>query len=133
MSQNRPLLALAAMPASAVSPVPPVAGMMQMFFGLLLVLAVLLAAAWLLKRYTFQQKIPGGEIRVIAGAAVGQRERVVLVEIGETWLVVGVAPGQVNALCTLPRREIPARAPDLADGKFPAWLRQFMEKRNAGV
>jgi len=38
---------------------------------------------------------------------VGQRERVVVVEIGESWLVLGVAAGQVRALHTMPAGKLP--------------------------
>ena len=44
--------------------------------------------------------------RTVGGIAVGSRERVVLLEIGEHWLVVGVAPGSVTGIATLPRGEI---------------------------
>ena len=123
---------LSAFPVTVLgaSTVQPVAGMFQMFAGLVAVLAMLVAAAWLLKRYSRGQRIPGGAIRVIAGAAVGQRERVVLVEIGETWLVLGVAPGQVNALHTMQKVEIgPSEIQD-SDKGFPFWLKQVLEHRN---
>lgn len=122
--------AMAAQPA----PVVPVAGMIKMFLVLLIVLGMLFGLAWLLRRYAVQQKLPGGgALRVIAGTAVGQRERVVLVEVGETWLVVGVAPGQVSALHTMPKVEM-AEIDDMpvSDKGFSAWLKQVVERRNAG-
>lgn len=121
-----PAAALAAQPA----PIPPTAGMLQMFAGLVVVLALLIAAAWLLKRFSVQQKIPGGAIKVIAGAAVGQRERVVLVEVGETWLLVGVAPGHVSALHSMPKVEIDATETAVSEKGFSTWLKQVLEKRN---
>ncbi len=122
---------MAALSVSSAQPaIPQTSGMLQMFFALLFVLAMLIAAAWLLKRYTVQQKIPGGAIRVVAGAAVGQRERVVLVEIGDTWLVLGVAPGQVSALHTMPKMEASEAEDRKADSGFQTWLRQILEKRN---
>jgi flagellar protein FliO/FliZ len=118
-------------PASAV----PAGSMLQMLAGLLLVLAVIGAAAWLLKRFAANPGTATGAIRVIAGAAVGQRERVVLVEIGGTWLVLGVAPGQVSALHSMPKDSAgnfrnPSPTPPPTG--FQAWLRHVMEKRNAG-
>lgn len=109
--------------------------MLQMLAALLLVLVVVGVAAWLLKRFVANPGAAAGAIKVVAGAAVGQRERVVLVEIGATWLVLGVAPGQVNALHSMPK----AAAEPLGDALpspprqgFHLWLRQFMEKRHAG-
>ncbi len=117
-------------PASAVS----AGSMLQMLAGLLLVLAVIGAAAWLLKRFAATPGAGAGTIKVIAGAAVGQRERVVLVEIGATWLVLGVAPGQVRALHSMPK-DAAAQFGNLSSapppGGFQAWLRHVMEKRDA--
>lgn len=118
---------------------PPVAavsasGMLQMLGGLLLVLAVIGAAGWLLRRFAAHPGAAAGAIKVIAGAAVGQRERVVLVEIGGTWLVLGVAPGQVRALHSMPKDSAAQLGNDLAAAPgqgFQVWLRKVMEKRNA--
>ena len=117
-------------PASAAS----AGSMLQMLAGLLLVLAAIGAAAWLLKRYAANPATATGTVRVIAGAAVGPRERVVLVEIGETWLVLGVAPGQVRMLHSLPKESAghfgdPSSTPPLTG--FQGWLQRVMEKRHA--
>jgi flagellar protein FliO/FliZ len=37
---------------------------------------------------------------------IGTRERIVLVEIGDTWIVVGLVPGQIRTLHTLPKGEL---------------------------
>ena len=104
-----------------------------MLLGLAVVLAMIVAGAWLMKRLAAQRSGSAGAIRVIAGTAVGPRERVVLLEIADTWLVVGVAPGRVNALHTLPRAALPetgttgpANAPT-----FVAGLKRILEQRNA--
>jgi flagellar protein FliO/FliZ len=47
------------------------------------------ALAWLLRQAGGMQRDTAGTIRVIGGAMVGQRERVVLLEVADTWLVVG--------------------------------------------
>lgn len=118
-----------AVPALPVSPIS-LGGMFQVLFGLLLVLAAVAAAAWLLRRYAMGQNVMGGAVRVVGGVALGQRERLVLVEVGETWLLLGVAPGQVTALHTMARPEDapePAAQPSVAS--FPAWLKQAVHKR----
>jgi len=103
-----------------------------LFAGTLFVLAVIAGAAWVMKKFTPRGYGAGGVLRVVAGAAVGQRERVVVVEIGTSWLVVGVAPGSVNLLQQMPRAEMPAAAAATAlpSTAFAAWLKQVMEKRN---
>lgn len=73
-------------------------GMLKMVAGLLLVLTVIGAIAWLLKRYAYHATNTAGAIKIIASAGVGQRERIVLVEVENTRLVLGVAPGRINTL-----------------------------------
>jgi flagellar protein FliO/FliZ len=110
-------------------------GMLQVLIGLFLVLAAVVATAWLLRRFSPGQIVAGGAIRVIGGVAVGAKERLVLVEIGETWLVLGVAPGQVNALHTMPKPAdagLPVQATQVGDNPFSAWLKQAMQGRRGG-
>ncbi|MDP2761067.1 MAG: flagellar biosynthetic protein FliO [Sideroxyarcus sp.] len=129
-------LALAADGARApyVPPPAPVSSgsVVQVIVSLLLVLAAVLVVAWLLKRLHLPQQGAGNVLKVISGVAVGQRERIVLVEVNDTWLVVGVAPGQVRTLHTLPKGVLPADGAPAGETKsFQHWLQQMREKRNA--
>jgi flagellar protein FliO/FliZ len=109
--------------------------LVQFAVGLAMVLALIVAAGWFAKRFSIGPAA-SGLVKVVAGAAVGQRERVVVVEVGDVWMVLGVAPGRVNALHTMPRGTASAQpmlagAPGTAGG-FAGWLKQTMEKRRAG-
>jgi flagellar protein FliO/FliZ len=133
-----PLLALAETARPAYTPTPPAAvssgSVMQIIFSLILVLAAVAVVAWIMKRINLPQHGAASLLKVISGVAVGQRERIVLVEINDTWLIVGVAPGQVSTLHTMPKGQLPAHAGSVAgnaDGKFQMWLKQMVEKRNA--
>ena len=115
-------------PETAVS----AGSVLQVIFSLLLVLAAVVLVAWILKRINLPQHGAGNLLKVISGVAVGQRERIVLVEVNDTWLVVGVAPGQVRTLHSMPKGSVPAPPAGGADSKnFQGWLKQVMEKRNA--
>jgi len=131
-------LALAADAARPAYVPPPTAAVssgsvLQVILSLLLVLAAVVVVAWILKRINLPQQGAGNALKVISGVAVGQRERIVLVEVNDTWLVVGVAPGQVNALHTMPKGTLPSASNATAgdDNKFQGWLKQMMEKRDA--
>lgn len=133
-----PLLATAQNTRPAYTPPPPVtmssSSILQVIFSLLLVLAAVVLVAWILKRINLPQHAAGNLIKVQASVAVGQRERIVLVEVNDTWLVVGVAPGQVRTLHSMPKAEFPASLVSMdnnANGKFQTWLKQMTEKRNA--
>ncbi|MBI3229510.1 MAG: flagellar biosynthetic protein FliO [Burkholderiales bacterium] len=80
-------------------------GVLQVFLSLSLVLGLLIALAWLMKRFGPQQIKGGANVRIVGGVSLGGRERVLVLEIGQQWVVVGAAPGRVNALATLARPE----------------------------
>jgi len=107
-------------------------GMLQVMLGLGFVLALIGGLAWLLRRFGAVQRGAASAIRVIGASAVGQRERVILLEVADTWLVIGVAPGHVTALHSMPKGEISENAAGpVADGvRFSAWLRRIIEKRH---
>ncbi|WP_018410126.1 flagellar biosynthetic protein FliO [Methyloversatilis thermotolerans] len=116
----------AAEDAATAAPAATTSGagaVIQMLGALAVVLAVLFAALWLLRRLSGGKFAGGGApIRTVGGIAVGSRERIVLLEIGEHWLVVGVAPGSVNGIATLPRGELPAAAQGASPPDFAALL-----------
>lgn len=117
--QRLPGLGMLALPsASLAASVPPPAGdLVQVIFGLIAVLGLLLVSAWLLKRYG--GRLPGaggGALRVLGGVSLGARERAVLLQVGDKQLLVGVAPGRVQTLCVLDSPAIPT---GLADQSGP--------------
>jgi flagellar protein FliO/FliZ len=92
----------------------------------LLCVAVLAAAGlWQLARSAKSGGAQSALLQVVATVHVGPRERVVLVEAGDTWLVIGVAPGQVSAIHTLARD--PAARP-MPPPPFAEWLRRLTDK-----
>jgi flagellar protein FliO/FliZ len=95
---------------------PPSAALAQTTFGLLFVLGLLMLLAWLLKRagLTRQQK-RGGFYKVLATSSLGPREKIVLVEIGDTWLVLGMTANSINTL-----HSMPAGSLDLEPSQNPA-------------
>jgi flagellar protein FliO/FliZ len=95
--------ALLLTPSAAMAAVPDTAAsMLTVLLSLVLILGGFVAVAWLARRY-----LPGmgaqGAVRVVGTTPVGTRERVVVVEVEDTWLLLGVGGGNVRLLHTLPR------------------------------
>lgn len=112
----------------------PGTGVVQMLLGLGLVLACLFGALWVLKRLQSGGLAGNSPLRVLGATSVGQRERVVLVAVGQKVLVLGVAPGRINALHTLDASELPAVEPQTPIGAdFASRLREFMNKNKGGA
>lgn len=128
-----PALARAADPVP--SPATDLAGSLgQMLFGLVVVIALLVACLWAIKRLS-QPRNAAGVLKVLGATAVGPRERVVLVETGPKVLVLGVAPGSVRTLHILEASDFPTDAATndtgtVAGGDFAGWFRKALERRH---
>lgn len=121
---------LEAVPACAAEATAgPVLGVAQLVLGLALVLGLIVLASWLLRRYGAGASASGSLVRVVTAASVGPRERVVLVEIQDTWLVLGVAPGRVSTLHQLPRQQFTQT--DAQPQGFARWLAQARRRQQA--
>lgn len=70
----------------------------QVIFGLVLVLGLIFAIAWLMRRFGNQHLLGSQHIKVVAALSLGARERVVLVDVGGEQLLLGVAPGRISCL-----------------------------------
>jgi flagellar protein FliO/FliZ len=84
-------------PATAVG----AGGLAQVTLSLLLVLAAVFAAAWVVRRMRGFGKFGNSSLRIVTEIAVGTKERAVLVQVGNQQLLLGVAPGRVTTLHVL--------------------------------
>lgn len=100
---------LLAWPAPALAAPDVAASALTVGLSLVLILGGFIAVAWFARRY-----LPGvgqaGIVKVVGSTAVGSRERVVVVELDGTWLVLGVASGNVRLLHSLPKPATPQAA-----------------------
>ncbi|HBB4103810.1 flagellar biosynthetic protein FliO [Escherichia coli] len=79
------------------------APLLQVSGALIAIIALILAAAWLVKRLGFAPKRTGvNGLKICASASLGARERVVVVDVEDARLVLGVTAGQINLLHKLP-------------------------------
>jgi flagellar protein FliO/FliZ len=79
-----------------------ISGLGEVTLALLLVLGAIFALAWVLRRVRGMGSRVGDALDVIATVPLGQKERAVLLRVGATQILLGVAPGRVNALYVLP-------------------------------
>ncbi len=81
---------------------PPVAdGLLEVVVNLALVIAAIVAFAWIVRRLQ-NGSAPAGNVMRVAGALpVGPKERVLLLDVGDRQLVVGVTPGGMRTLHVL--------------------------------
>lgn len=128
--------AASALEGAAYTPPPAVStgSLVQITFSLLMVLACIVAVAWLLRRMNIAQQGTGNLLKVIGSVAIGQRERIVLIEVNETWLLVGVGPGQIRTLHQMEKAEdwqSDAKPLSASDNKFAKMLSSILKPRSS--
>lgn len=123
----------------AVTPPSPTAGFMKMMIGLAAVLLVLALISWAMKKFMGTQHGKNSVISVVGGVSVGSRERVMVLEVADRWLVVGVSAGNVSSLANLEAgdqalstqiTEEKSAAKRMNPEKFATWLKVSTNKLN---
>ncbi|PMQ12532.1 Flagellar protein FliO [Pseudomonas sp. AD21] len=128
-----PLSVLAAEPATtsaaataALAVGSGVAGQLtQLVFGLLLVLGLIFFLAWLLRR--LQQAGPAGKgqvIELIGSRALGPRDRLMLVQVGNEQILLGLSPGTITALHVLKE---PVQVPSTSEKATPEFAQHLLK------
>lgn len=120
------LLALSAPATTAAEPnrldsvaaLAPGGGMLaQLTLGLVVVLALAVGLSWLLRRYALPRD---GLIRVVGGLPLSNRERLLLVEVDRTRLLLGVTASHIQTLHVFaPGTAPPAAAPAFKFDRLP--------------
>ncbi|MFL6966966.1 flagellar biosynthetic protein FliO [Pseudomonas alvandae] len=124
-----PFSVLAAEPVANAAVAPAsgsgIAGQLaQLVLGLLLVLGMIFFLAWMLRRV--QQAGPAGKgqvIDIISSRALGPRDRLVLVQVGNEQILLGLSPGTITALHVLKE---PVQVPS-AEQATPEFAQRLME------
>ena len=110
--------------------VDPLAGtnIMQMIGGLIFVLILVFAIAWLLRRVGGVSITGGGALKVISGMSMGSRDRVVLLQVGDEQLLLGVSPGRVQTLHVL-EKPIKVEQPAMSTSMFADKLAEVLKSK----
>lgn len=103
------------------------ASIAKVMLGLLVVIAVFLASAWVLKRVQNGINPQHSQMKTLAAMALTSRERVVLVEVAGVQMVLGVAPGSVTALHVFDEPVVDSH--NASGEQFAAKLAQFMKQK----
>jgi len=72
----------------------------SMIMSLLMVLLLIFVAAWVLKKFNLVNK-PVSGMKVVASLSLGTKERLMVVQVADKQLLLGVSTGQITLLKTL--------------------------------
>lgn len=70
----------------------------QIVISLVLVLLIIFVSAWLLRRYGRFPGVADGNLKVLGALSVGQRERILLLQVGDEQVLVGVTSSRITRL-----------------------------------
>ncbi len=102
----------------------------QIMLSLVLVLLIIFLAAWILRRYSRFPGVADGHLKVIGALSVGQRERILLLQVGQAQILVGVTSSKIT---TLHQLEEPVQVEDNApiSGQFSKRLQEALNPKGA--
>ncbi|MBF8758338.1 MULTISPECIES: flagellar biosynthetic protein FliO [Pseudomonas] len=96
----------------------------QMVFGLLLVVGLIFALAWLLRRMQGATPRGGQVIDIVGSRTIGPRDRLLLVQVGKEQILIGHSPGNIEALHVLAE---PVEVPASARPATPEFAQRLLE------
>lgn len=103
--------------------------LLQLFFGLLVVIVCIVALSWFIKKMNKFQSLTDYPLKIVGGLSIGNREKVVLLQVGDEQLLIGVAQGNVSKLHVLDKNiEINAAN---ANNNFSDKLKKVMSDTSA--
>ncbi|BAO44316.1 flagellar biosynthetic protein FliO [Thiolapillus brandeum] len=99
--------------------------LVQVLGSLGIVLALVLVLAWLARRLSSSRIMQTKGLRLMGGISLGGKERIVLVQVGDRQLLIGVAPGNLRTLHVLDQ---PLNGKLSQAGGFEEQISQLMDK-----
>ncbi len=96
--------------------------------GLIMVLLIFFACVWFMRKMGALPINSKQSMRVIGGVSLGMREKLIVVQVGEKQLVLGVTPGRIDKLLLLEGNEqiFKAQSGTEGEGDFSSKLKQLM-------
>ncbi len=109
-------------------PLDTSSAVLNMMLGLFAIVLLIMVIAWAMRRFTHLPGYTGGQIKLTGTLAMGTRERIALVEVGDKAILLGVTPQNINTLYVFDRDEIPEQD---ARSDFAAKLQRMLTKGNS--
>ena len=103
--------------------------LLQVSGALLGIIAFILIVAWLAKRIGLAGKTAGARgLKLAASTSLGPRERVVIIEVEDARLVLGVTASQINILHTLPPAPVSEETGKEVPPDFQAMMKSLLKR-----
>ncbi len=107
-------------------------GLIQITFSLLVVVALLIGLSILFKKFGLNRISNSLPIKVVGAVSIGNNQRLVVIEVGEEWILLGVTPQQITTITNMPRQESGGGSNNGENRvNFSTWMQSALEKYHA--
>lgn len=103
---------------------------LEITLGLLFIVCLIYAGAWMVKRLNGGVLQSANKMRIVSGLSLGAREKLLLVDVAGTQLLLGVAPGRVSSLHVFESPVVDAQMGSAADSDFAKKLKGLIDSRS---
>lgn len=111
--------------ASTTPVVTEMGTILSISLSLLVVLGVIFALAYLMRRFTVTAS-GNGQMKVVASMMAGAKERIMVLQVGEEQHLIGITPQQISHLSTL-ATPIESAASSFSSGSQTGFKQQLVE------
>ena len=101
----------------------------EVMAGLIIVLLMIFALAWMVKRMGAGSFLSNQQMKIVASVAMGTRERVVVLDVGGKQVLLGITPQNINTLHVFDEPVISELTDDQTPSDFAQKIKYFMQKR----
>ena len=113
-------------PAEVLDPMSSVY-LIKLTLGLVIVVVSIFAIAWGFKRLNLSSHSANSQLQIIATLALGTRDRIVVLEVGDEQLLLGVSPGKIEKLHLL-SKPLEISQGEAVSASFAQKLNQLMKQ-----
>jgi len=103
----------------------------EVMAGLIIVLLMIFALAWMVKRMGAGSFLTNQHMKIVASVAMGTRERVVVLDVGGKQILLGITPQNINTLHVFDEPVVSELTDNQAPSDFAQKIKYFMQKRPA--
>jgi flagellar protein FliO/FliZ len=115
--------------AASATDTPAAANMIQVTLSLLLIVGLLFGFSYVVKKFGLGKMINSSQfpVKVIGAISIGSNQRLMVIEVGDEWIVLGITPQNMTTITSMPRQVAPA-ANEAGNLKFASWMHSALEK-----
>jgi len=102
--------------------------LVRIVVSLVLVVGILIVLAVTFKKFGFNQLHSTLPVKIIGAVSVGNNQRIMVIEAGDEWIVLGVTPQNISTITRMPRQEGDSTVSGIDKPNVPGWMQSAVGK-----